>query len=123
MCVLFSPSSVPKFQASKEEIAEAVAKLKELKAQFGDGTPANGPAPGKSGGGASSGGGGGGGKLILKTAKGTRDYQPAQMAVREKVKESIRRKLLLSPFSWQSACFEVDRILPFMYLQGLGSEC
>merc|ERR1711936_87678 len=26
-----------------------------------------------------------GGKLILKTAKGTRDYQPAQMAVREKV--------------------------------------
>ena len=83
MCVLFSPSSVPKFQAPKEEIAEAVAKLKELKAQFGDGTPANGPAPGKSGGGASS---GGGGKLILKTAKGTRDYQPAQMAVREKVK-------------------------------------
>ena len=64
-----------------------MAKLKELKAQFGDGIPANGPAPGKSGGGANSGGGGGGGgKLILKTAKGTRDYQPAQMAVREKVK-------------------------------------
>ena len=60
--------------------------MKELKAQFGDVTPANGPAPVKSGGGASSGGGGGGGKLILKTAKGTRDYQPAQMAVREKVK-------------------------------------
>ena len=86
MRVLFPPSSVPKFQAPKEEIAEAVAKLKELKAQFGDGIPANGPAPGKSGGGASSAGGGGGGKLILKTAKGTRDYQPAQMAVREKVK-------------------------------------
>jgi len=76
-------------KAPKEEIAEAVAKLKELKAQFGDGTPANGPAPGKSGGGASSGGGGGGGKLILKTAKGTRDYQPAQMAVREKVFDMI----------------------------------
>ena len=85
--------------------------MKELKAQFGDGTPANGPAPVKSGGGASS---GGGGKLILKTAKGTRDYQPAQMAVREKVKWSIRRKLV-SPFSWQSAWFEVDRVLFFMY--------
>ena len=59
-----------------------MAKLKELKAQFGEGTPApaNGPTPVKGGGGAS-----GGGKLILKTAKGTRDYQPAQMAVREKV--------------------------------------
>ena len=60
-----------------------MAKLKELKAQFGEGTPAsNGPAPAKGGGGVT---GGGGGKLILKTAKGTRDYQPAQMAVREKV--------------------------------------
>ena len=73
--------------------------MKELKAQFGDVTSANGSVPGKSGGGASSGGGGGGGKLILKTAKGTRDYQPAQMAVREKVKLSIRRKMV-SPFSW-----------------------
>merc|ERR1712212_409465 len=34
-------------------------------------------------------GGGGGGKLILKTAKGTRDYQPAQMAIREKVFNKI----------------------------------
>ena len=93
-----------------------MAKLKELKAQFGDGTPANGPVPGKSRGGASSGGGGGGGKLILKTAKGTRDYQPAQMAVREKVKWSIKRKLV-SPFSLQSAWFKVDRILFFMYWQ------
>ena len=60
-----------------------MAKLKELKAQFGEGTPAgNGPTPAKGGGGATA---GGGGKLILKTAKGTRDYQPAQMAVREKV--------------------------------------
>ena len=74
-------------QAPKEEIAEAVAKLKELKAQFGEGVaPANGPTPAKGGGGGTTGGGGGGGgKLILKTAKGTRDYQPAQMAVREKV--------------------------------------
>ena len=76
-------------KAPKEEIAEAVAKLKELKIEFGD---------------VASGGGGGGkpakagegkesqpgpGKVTLKTAKGTRDYQPAQMAVREKVEASI----------------------------------
>ena len=76
-------------KAPKEEIAEAVAKLKELKIEFGD---------------VASGGGGGGkpakagegnesqpgpGKVTLKTAKGTRDYQPAQMAVREKVEVSI----------------------------------
>ena len=73
-------------KAPKEEISEAVAKLKELKIEFGDAT--------------GGGGGGGGkpakvpegkesqagsGKVTLKTAKGTRDYQPAQMAVREKV--------------------------------------
>ena len=78
-------------KAPKEEIAEAVAKLKELKIEFGDV--------------AAGGGGGGGGKAVkagegnesqpgpgkvtLKTAKGTRDYQPAQMAVREKVEVSI----------------------------------
>ena len=52
-----------------------MAKLKELKLELGDMAP---PPPTPKG-------GGGGGKLILKTAKGTRDYQPAQMAVREKV--------------------------------------
>ena len=52
-----------------------MAKLKELKLELGDVAP---PPPTPKG-------GGGGGKLILKTAKGTRDYQPAQMAVREKV--------------------------------------
>ena len=75
-------------KAPKEEITEAVAKLKELKLEFGD----------ASGGGGGGGGGGkpakvaegkesqaGSGKVTLKTAKGTRDYQPAQMAVREKV--------------------------------------
>ena len=30
-----------------------------------------------------------GGKLILKTAKGTRDFQPDQMAVREKVLDKV----------------------------------
>ena len=80
-------------KAPKEEITEAVARLKELKIEFGD---------------AAGGGGGGGGKpakapegkesqagsgkVTLKTAKGTRDYQPAQMAVREKVTISIQLK-------------------------------
>ena len=70
-------------KASKEEIAEAVAKLKELKVEFGDAAGGGGgggkPAEGKEG-------QAGSGKVTLKTAKGTRDYQPAQMAVREKVK-------------------------------------
>ena len=55
-------------KAPKEEINEAVEKLKALKLQLQPGGEAQ-----------------GGGKLILKTAKGTRDYKPAQMAVREKV--------------------------------------
>merc|ERR1712032_188443 len=55
-------------KAPKEEIDEVVEKLKALKLQLQPGGQAQ-----------------GGGKLILKTAKGTRDYQPAQMAVREKV--------------------------------------
>ena len=63
-----------------------MAKLKELKAQFGDvGATKGGGAPPAQQAKGGGGGGGGGGKLILKTAKGTRDYQPAQMAVREKV--------------------------------------
>lgn len=57
-------------KADKEDIDQAVAVLKALKLELGGGEAA---------------GGGGGGKLILKTAKGTRDYQPTQMAVREKV--------------------------------------
>ena len=57
-------------KASKETIDEAVEKLKSLKMQLNP-TAAQ------------------GGKLILKTAKGTRDYQPAQMSVREKVFNKI----------------------------------
>ena len=74
-----TPAPTSPHQAPKEEIAEAVAKLKELKLELGDMAP---PPPTPKG-------GGGGGKLILKTAKGTRDYQPAQMAVREKVVMTI----------------------------------
>ena len=76
-------------KAPKEEIAEAVAKLKELKIEFGD-VAAGGVGGGKP---ANAGEGkdsqAGPGKVTLKTAKGTRDYQPAQMAVREKVEVSI----------------------------------
>uniref|UniRef100_A0A672MXR9 histidine--tRNA ligase n=1 Tax=Sinocyclocheilus grahami TaxID=75366 RepID=A0A672MXR9_SINGR len=52
-------------KASKEQIDEEVAKLLQLKAQLG----------------------GDEGKhvFVLKTAKGTRDYNPKQMAIREKV--------------------------------------
>jgi len=60
-------------KASKEVIDEAVEKLKALKLQL---NPPNPSQPQ-------------GGKLILKTAKGTRDYQPPQMAVREKVFNKI----------------------------------
>nr|XP_031528190.1 histidine--tRNA ligase, cytoplasmic isoform X3 [Vicugna pacos] len=51
------------------EIEEEVAKLLKLKAQLG-------PDEGKQ-------------KFVLKTPKGTRDYSPRQMAVREKVFEVI----------------------------------
>jgi len=62
-------------KAPKDQLNEEIAKLKALKLELGD-----------------EGGGAGapqGGKLILKTAKGTRDYQPQQMAVREKVFDMI----------------------------------
>jgi histidyl-tRNA synthetase len=63
-------------KATKDQIDEEVKKLKALKLELGGetGPASKGPQ-----------GGGGGGKLILKTAKGTRDYNPSQMAVREKV--------------------------------------
>jgi len=57
-------------KASKDQIDEEVKKLKALKLELGD---EGGAATEK------------GGKVILKTAKGTRDYNPGQMAIREKV--------------------------------------
>jgi len=60
-------------KASKEQIDEEVKKLKALKLELGE----DGAASSQ------------GGKLILKTAKGTRDYSPAQMAIREKVFSKI----------------------------------
>merc|ERR1719187_1786814 len=56
-----------------QKIDEQVAKLKALKLELGADNVNS----------ASS------GKLILKTAKGTRDYEPRQMAVREKVFDMI----------------------------------
>jgi len=60
--------------ADKEKIDEAVEKLKALKLEMsgGEGSPAAGS-----------------GKFILKTAKGTRDFQPDQMAVRERVLDVV----------------------------------
>ncbi|XP_071087508.1 histidine--tRNA ligase, cytoplasmic-like [Haliotis cracherodii] len=52
----------------KKQIGEEVAKLLELKAQLGDDGPK---------------------KFVLKTAKGTRDYSPQQMAIREGVFNKI----------------------------------
>lgn len=60
-------------KAEKTEIDKQVAKLKALKLELGDETPAQ----------------NGGGKVSLKTAKGVRDYEPRQMAVREKVFSKI----------------------------------
>jgi len=60
-------------KSPKEQIDEAVTKLKALKLELGDGAEAN----------------QGGGKVILKTAKGTRDYNPAQMTIRDKVFKKI----------------------------------
>jgi len=57
-------------KVEKSLIDEAVEKLKALKLELGDE-----PAPG--------------GKLILKTAKGTRDFGPDSMAVRENVLKKI----------------------------------
>ncbi|KAJ8337530.1 hypothetical protein SKAU_G00364960 [Synaphobranchus kaupii] len=56
-------------KASKEQIDEEVAKLLELKARLG--------------------GDDGKQTFVLKTAKGTRDYNPKQMAIRERVFNTI----------------------------------
>jgi len=57
-------------KADKAKINEEVEKLKALKLEMGEGPSS-------------------GGKLILKSAKGTRDYEPHMMAVREKVLEKV----------------------------------
>ncbi|KAG7273609.1 hypothetical protein CRUP_011038 [Coryphaenoides rupestris] len=56
-------------KASKDQIDEEVSKLLELKARLGD-------DDGKH-------------QFVLKTPKGTRDYNPKQMAIREKVFNTI----------------------------------
>lgn len=54
------------------QIAEEVAKLLELKAQLKDEEDTNGPH-----------------KFTLKTPKGTRDYSPQQMVIRQKVLDKV----------------------------------
>ncbi|KAM8910840.1 histidine--tRNA ligase isoform 2-T2 [Spinachia spinachia] len=56
-------------KASKDQIDEEVAKLLELKAQIGGDNVKH--------------------QFVLKTAKGTRDYNPKQMAIRERVFSTI----------------------------------
>jgi len=58
-------------KAEKSLIDEQVEKLKALKLELGDDVTS------------------GSGKLILKSAKGTRDFHPDQMAIREKVLDKI----------------------------------
>ena len=53
------------------QITDEVEKLKALKLELGDETAKS------------------SGKLVLKTAKGARDFQPEQMAIREKVLNKI----------------------------------
>ena len=64
-----------KFTFTPFQINEEVEKLKALKLEMGEGPSS-------------------GGKLILKSAKGTRDYEPHMMAVREKVLEKVSSSLL-----------------------------
>lgn len=56
-------------KADKAKITCEVEKLKALKLELGDEVPS--------------------GKITLKTAKGTRDFQPSQMAIREKVLSKV----------------------------------
>ena len=62
------------------QINEEVEKLKALKLEMGgDASPATAP-----------------GKFVLKTAKGTRDFQPEQMAVHEKVLEVVVKVIVVN---------------------------
>ena len=58
------------------QITEEVEKLKALKLQNGEDTAS---------------GAQGSGKLVLKTAKGTRDYLPDQMIIREDVISQVKK--------------------------------
>merc|ERR1719219_1024551 len=68
---IFTSKSLDKKYKKTPPIDQEVAKLKALKLELGEDANT------------------GGGKLILKTAKGVRDYEPRQMAVREKVLAKI----------------------------------
>ena len=74
------------------QITEEVEKLKALKLEMGEAPSA-------------------GGKLILKTAKGTRDYEPHMMAVREKVLDKVSNRLLQgvpSDLVWLILCISLS---------------
>jgi len=106
-------------KASKDQIDEEVAKLKALKLEAGDdGKPANAAPKGspKKGGGNAPDSKSSGGKLILKTAKGTRDYEPSQMAVREKVFGKITEIFKLhGAETIETPVFELKEVLTGKY--------
>ena len=77
VCIFISPAHFTLYifpihkSVSFLQITDAVEKLKALKLELGDEQP-NTSA-----------------KIVLKTAKGARDFHPDQMAIREKVLEKI----------------------------------
>jgi len=100
-------------KAAKEQIDEEVAKLKALKLELGpDAAPAKPAPPPKKGGDPKS----SGGKLILKTAKGTRDYEPSQMTIREKVFGKITEIFKLhGAETIETPVFELKEVLTGKY--------
>ncbi|CAB4066782.1 HARS [Lepeophtheirus salmonis] len=80
-------------KASKGKINEEIEKIKNLKISFDSQLKAIGVSDGSED---------STGKLILKTAKGTRDFQPAQMAVREKVLSKKSKDVLTGKYGEDS---------------------
>ena len=81
------------------QIADEVQRLLSLKSELGE-----------------DGGGKPGGKLILKTPKGTRDYQPDKMAVRESVLDKVTRVFKLhGAETIDTPVFELKEVLTGKY--------
>ncbi|XP_043240144.1 histidine--tRNA ligase, cytoplasmic-like isoform X1 [Amphibalanus amphitrite] len=80
-------------EEARQQLDGELQRLAALRARLCSGDASDGDVSGTNTGGKqrheSSRSAGAGGKLILKTAKGTRDFQPAQMALRERVFASI----------------------------------
>lgn len=89
-------------KATKDQIDEQVKKLKALKLELGEDAAAASNNQG--------------GKMILKTAKGTRDYNPSQMAIREKVFNKIIEIFKLhGAETLETPVFELKEVLTGKY--------